>query len=78
MHSGGIQGPEQVMNEDELRELLGCDVVPLFKVLFAQMVASCKEMTEALHQSSRGRRVKYRTPNPLVTRKKICWKLQMR
>lgn len=53
---GGAQGPEQVMSEEELRDLLGCDVVPLFKVLFAQMAASCVEMTEALRQSSRGRR----------------------
>ncbi|KAK9904804.1 hypothetical protein WJX75_002805 [Coccomyxa subellipsoidea] len=52
---GLLEGPEQVMSEEELRDLLGCDVVPLFKVLFAQMAASCVEMTEALRQSSRGR-----------------------
>ena len=58
MCTGGVaQGPEQVMSEEELRDLLGCDVVPLFKVLFAQMAASCVEMTEALRQSSRGRQV---------------------
>ena len=52
-----MQGPEQVMNAAELHELLGCDVVPLFKVVFAQMAASCAAMTQALHQSDHGQRV---------------------
>ena len=52
-----MQGPEQVMNAAELHELLGCDVVPLFKVVFAQMAASCAAMTRALHQSDHGQRV---------------------
>lgn len=52
-----MQGPEQVMNAAELHELLGCDVVPLFKVVFAQMAASCAAMTQALHMSNHGQQV---------------------
>ncbi|BDA49628.1 hypothetical protein COCOBI_14-2480 [Coccomyxa sp. Obi] len=53
---GLLEGPEQIMNAAELHELLGCDVVPLFKVVFAQMAASCAAITEALHQSDQGQR----------------------
>jgi hypothetical protein len=45
------------MSEHELHELLGCDVVPLFKVLFAQMAAACASIAAALHDACMGRRV---------------------
>ncbi len=49
------------MSAHELRELLGCDVVPLFKVLFGQMVATCASIATALKGASSGRRVSEHT-----------------
>lgn len=46
-----------MLSEAELEVLLGCDVVPLFRVLFAQMVASCADITHTLKEANRGNRV---------------------
>ena len=40
-----MQSPEYILSSEELRRLLGADVMPLFRLLFAQMAASCAAST---------------------------------
>lgn len=42
------QGDEPALAEDELRELLGHNVMPLLRLLYAQAAASCSALSRAL------------------------------
>jgi hypothetical protein len=52
-----MQGPDYAIRKTDPHTMLGCDVVPLFKVLFAQMAAACASIAAALHDASIHHRV---------------------
>ena len=52
-----MRSPDHVLSSGELREMLGADVMPLFRLLFAQMAASCAALASALREAARGKRV---------------------
>ena len=54
-----MQSPAHVLSSEELRELLGADVMPLFRLLFAQMAASCAALASALQEAASGKRVSF-------------------
>ena len=52
-----IQDPRHVLSSSALQEMLGADVMPLFRLLFAQMAASCAALAFALSEAASGKRV---------------------
>lgn len=60
-----MQAPEHILASGQLRELLGTDVMPLFRLLFAQMAASCAALADALNEAARGQQVPARLPGSL-------------
>ena len=52
-----MQSPEYILSSEELRRLLGADVMPLFRLLFAQMAASCAALAAALREAASGKQV---------------------
>ena len=52
-----MRSPHHVLSSGELREMLGADVMPLFRLLFAQMAASCAALAFALREAASGKRV---------------------
>lgn len=52
-----MQSPEYILSSEELRRLLGADVMPLFRLLFAQMAASCATLASALREAASGKQV---------------------
>jgi hypothetical protein len=54
-----MQGPGQVLSSEKLQVLLGKDLMPLFRLILAQMAASCAAMAGALKDASAGRQVPF-------------------
>lgn len=52
-----MQAPEHILSSRELEELLGADIMPLFRLLFSQMAASCAALAFALDAAASGKRV---------------------
>lgn len=53
-----MRSPDHVLSSSELQEMLGADVMPLFRLLFAQMAASCAALACALREAASGKRVR--------------------
>jgi len=58
------QGDEPALVEDELRELLGHNVMPLLRLLYAQAAASCSALSRALSCSCPKRQARSRPLEP--------------
>jgi hypothetical protein len=57
-----MQHPRHILSSKELREMLGADVMPLFRLLFAQMAASCAVLAFALREAASGKQVEAASP----------------
>ncbi len=63
-----MRSPNHVLSSSELREMLGADVMPLFRLLFAQMAASCAALAFALREAASGKRVSNMPCMPFLSR----------
>ncbi len=63
------QGDEPALVEDELRELLGHNVMPLLRLLYAQAAASCSALSRALSCSCPKRQARPRRLAPRLAQR---------
>ena len=68
------QGDEPALVEDELRELLGHNVMPLLRLLYAQAAASCSALSRALSCSCPRRQARPRPSSPAARRRRLLWR----